>query len=83
MDGHRDSHTEGYTSHKGKSKYHIKLCIKSKKKMVQMNLWKKNRVTDVKTNLWLPGEKGRGRNNWEFDIDIIHTTIYKISNIRT
>ena len=85
MDGHRDCHTEWYVSHKGKSKYHIKLliCRILKKWYKWIYLWKRNRVTDVKTNLWLPGEKWRGRINWAFDIDIIHTTIYKIGNIKT
>ena len=53
MAGPRDCHTEWSKSEKDKDKYDI-VYMWNLKKMVQMNLFTKKRVTDVE-NLQLPG----------------------------
>ena len=44
------------------------------KRTVQMNLFIRQRITDVKASLWLPGDKAGGEINWNGHK---HTNLYK------
>ena len=52
--------------------YDIAYMWNLKKKMIQINLFTKQKQTHrlKRTNLWLPGDKGKGGIYWETGIDI-------------
>ena len=59
-----------------KDKYHmISLICGIFKKGTNELIYKTKRVTHVKINLWLPGDKGGGRINWKIGIDT-YTLLY-------
>ena len=68
-----------------KDKYHIisftgRIKEKTTTTIQQNYLQNRNRLTTLKTNLWLPKWKHGGRDKLEGWDQQIHTTIYKIDN---
>ena len=60
MDGPRDDHTKGSKSDREEQIRDIAYMWSLKYAMSELNLRNRNRLTDVRTDLWLPRGRGNG-----------------------